>query len=262
MSLGAHNAKAASRENDLTIGCTRALCLCNGFGVRCRVNLGWVQAAHSERFGREAGWITAEDDVGTAAGHVRRNGHCTAASRLCNDRCFALMLLGIQDVVRNPFTLQQRRKMLGALHRCRANKNRLTCGAPLLDVLHNRGILRALRAVDKIRLVVAHHWTVRWNRGHFKVVDLAELFRLGHCGTGHACELAVESEVVLECDRCKGHRLALYAEPLLRFDCLVETLRPTTPWHLAAGELVNDNDLAVLNDVVAIALKEGVRSKR
>ena len=65
---------------------------------------------------------------------------------------------------------------------------------------------------------------MRWNGGDFKVVDLAELFRLGHRGSGHAGEFAVETEVVLEGDRCECHRLTLYVQPLFCLDRLVKAL--------------------------------------
>ena len=55
--------------------------------------------------------------------------------------------------------------------------------------------------------------------------------------------------------------LALDAQPLLRLDRLVEALRPAPARHLAAGELVDDDDLAVLDDVVLVALVEGVGSE-
>ena len=75
-------------------------------------------------------------------------------------------------------------------------------------------------------------------------------------------ELVVEPEVVLERDRGERHRLALDAQALLGLDRLVESLRPAAPGHLAAGELVDDDDLAVLDDVVAVALVERVRPQR
>ena len=114
--------------------------------------------------------------------------------------------------------------MLRALHRCGANKDWLPSSASLLDVFHDGAIFGALGAVDKIRLVITHHWSVRWNGGHFKVVDLAELLSLGHGGTGHASELAVESEVVLEGDRRECYRLTLYVQPLFCLNSLVKTL--------------------------------------
>ena len=97
---------------------------------------------------------------------------------------------------------------------------------------------------------------------HVQPVDLVELLLLGHGRAGHARELLVDAEVVLEGDRGHGHRLALDAHALLGLDGLVEALRPAAAGHLATRELVDDDDLAVLDDVVAVALVEGVGSQR
>ena len=79
---------------------------------------------------------------------------------------------------------------------------------------------------------------------------------------GHAGQLVVQAEVVLEGDRGEGHRLALDAQALLGLDGLVQALLPAAAGHLAAGELVDDDDLAVLDDVVAVALVERVGAQR
>ena len=100
------------------------------------------------------------------------------------------------------------------------------------------------------------------DRDDLEVVDLVELLRLGHRRTGHAGQLVVQAEVVLERDRGQRHALALDAQALLGLDRLVEALAPAAAGHLAAGELVDDDDLAVLDDVVAVALVEGVRAQR
>ena len=107
-------------------------------------------------------------------------------------------------------------------------------------------------------LVVADHRPVGRDGDHVEAVDLEELLLLGHRRAGHAGQLVVEAEVVLEGDRGERHRLALDAQALLGLDGLVEALRPAAAGHLAAGELVDDDDLAVLDDVVAVALVERV----
>ena len=56
--------------------------------------------------------------------------------------------------------------------------------------------------------------------------------------------------------------LALDAQPLLGLDRLVQTLAPAAAGHLAAGELVDDDDLAALDDVVAVALVQRVGPER
>ena len=52
------------------------------------------------------------------------------------------------------------------------------------------------------------------------------------------------------------------AHALLRLDRLVQALRPAPPLHDPAGELVDDLHLAVLDDVVDVALVERLRLQR
>src|SRR5205823_12271626 len=58
------------------------------------------------------------------------------------------------------------------------------------------------------------------------------------------------------------HALALDLDPFLGLGGLVESLGPAAAWHLPAGELVDDDDLAILDDVVAVAAVEGVGPER
>src|SRR6202008_854562 len=81
-------------------------------------------------------------------------------------------------------------------------------------------------------------------------------------GAGHARELVVEAEVVLERDRRERLVLLLDPDALLRLDRLVEALRPAAPLHDPTGELVDDLDLALLDDVVDVALVERLGLER
>ena len=93
----------------------------------------------------------------------------------------------------------------------------------------------------------------------FELVRRVELGGLGVGRARHARELLVEAEEVLESDR--RHRAVLFLDPhvLLGLDGLVEPLRPAPAREHAAGELVDDEDLAVVRDeVVHVALVERV----
>jgi len=52
-------------------------------------------------FARERLGIAAEQNICTAAGHVRRDRHRAFASCLCNDLGFALVILCIENIVGN-----------------------------------------------------------------------------------------------------------------------------------------------------------------
>ena len=92
----------------------------------------------------------------------------------------------------------------------------------------------------------------------FEAVDLLELLGFGHRRAGHAGQLAVEAEIVLEGDRGEGDVLRLDFGPFLGFDRLVQPLAVAPPLHHPAGELVDDHHLPVAQDVVAIALEQFV----
>ena len=60
----------------------------------------------------------------------------------------------------------------------------------------------------------------------------------------------------------EGHALALDAQAFLGLDRLVQALAPAPARHLSTGELVDDDDLAFLDDVVAVALVQRVGTQR
>ena len=92
-----------------------------------------------------------------------------------------------------------------------------------------------------------------------ELVDVLEFGGLGLGGAGHAGELLVEAEVVLEGNG--GQRLIFLADvdAFLSFDGLMKAVGPAAAGHKAAGELVDDDDLAVLDHVLDVALVERVR---
>ena len=122
--------------------------------------------------------------------------------------------------------------------------------------------LAFLRAEDEVVLVLARDLDVRRDLDDVEVVDLDELLLLGLRRAGHAGELLVEAEVVLERDRRERDVLLLDLEAFLRLDRLVQALAPAAAFHDPAGVLVDDLDLAVLDHVVDVALVERLRLQR
>ena len=83
-----------------------------------------------------------------------------------------------------------------------------------------------------------------------------QLGRLGLGGAGHAGELVVEPEVVLQRDGGQRLVLGLDLDVLLGLDGLVHALVVAAADQHAAGELVDDQHLAVADDVVLVALEQ------
>ena len=259
MALGADYVQAAGDDDALMLFVANRL----GFGERgvvcLLVHLGRVEALAVEDLRGQSGGVAAELDVGATAGHVRGDGDGTDPPGLGHDRRFLLVELGVENLVLDPAPLEHVGQMLGLLHRHGADQDRPSGVVHLDDLVDQGQVLAGLVAKDEVRLVVADHRLVSRHGHDFELVDLVQLFGLGHSRAGHARELGVEPEVVLEGDRGQGHALALNVHAFLGFDRLMKTLAPAAAGHLATGELVDDDDLAVLDDVVAVALVEGVR---
>ena len=176
------------------------------------------------------------------------------ASRSC---CFAFSTAcAIPDCFRWPG------EVLGRLDRGRADEHRLAALHAVADVLDDRVELVVLVQVDEVRHVLADHRPVRRHDHDLEAVDLLEFEGLGVGRAGHAGELAVEAEVVLEGDGRDG--LVFLADPhaFLGLDRLVQAVRPAPARHRAAGELVDDDDVRAAHDVLDVLLVEDVRAQR
>ena len=132
----------------------------------------------------------------------------------------------------------------------------------LFDVLDDGVPLALLGGVHEIGVVLADHRAVGRDLRDLELVDLEELLGLGRGRSGHAGELRVHAEVVLDRDRREGARLALDLDAFLRLDGLVQAVAPPATGHEAAGELVDDDDLAVLDDVLLVPVVHRVRLER
>ncbi len=173
-----------------------------------------------------------------------------------------LVVLGVQDLVLDPVLLEHVGDQLRLLDRGRADQDRPAGLVDLADLVEDRLVLLVVGPVDHVGVALAGQRPVGRDRDDVELVDLPELVGLGHGRAGHARELLVELEEVLEGDRGEGLVLLLDPDPLLGLDRLVEAVGPLPAGHQAAGELVDDHDLAVHDDVVAVALVEVVGLER
>ncbi len=205
--------------------------------------------------GEEVG-VAAEHDVGPAARHVRRDRDRPTPAGLGDDPGLLLVELGVQHEVLHPALGEQLGEVLGALDARRPDEDRLAPLEVLGDVVGDGLELRRLGLVDQVGLIHALRRLVGRDGDDAELVGLGELGRLGLGGTGHPRELLVEPEVVLQRDRREGLVLLLDLDAFLGLDRLVQALVVAAAGEDAAGELVDDQDLAVADDVVLVLEEE------
>ena len=143
-----------------------------------------------------------------------------------------------------------------------ADQHRLAARLAVLDQRQDGAEFFGRRAIDLVVVVEADHRHVGRDFQNFEIVDVLELVGLGRGRAGHAGELLVHAEIVLEGDR--GERLVFRLDRLmlLGLERLMQPFRIAPARHHAAGELVDDDDLAVAHDVVLVALEQLVGAQR
>ena len=178
------------------------------------------------------------------------------APGLGDDLGLARVLLRVQHLVGDAALFEQATEVLAAADAGGADEDRLALGVARFDVVDDGVELRLFGLVDEVGLIDAQDRPVRRDRHHAEPVGVHQLGGLGLGRSGHAGELVVHAEVVLERDRGEGLVLLFDLHALLRLDRLVDALGPAPTFEDAAGELVDDLHLAALHDVVLVALVE------
>ena len=204
----------------------------------------------------------AELDVDAAAGHVGRDRHRAAQTGVLDDLRFLLVVLRVEDVALDAAPAQHRREPLALLDRARADEHRPPLRVLGDDLVDDRLELRVLGPVDDVGVVVARDVAVCRDDDDVESVDVAELALLGLRRTGHARQLLVQPEIVLEGDRRERLVLAAHVEAFLGLDRLMDAVGVAAAVHQAAGELVDDDDLAVLDDVLLVVVEQVPRLER
>ena len=86
-----------------------------------------------------------------------------------------------------------------------------------------------------------------------------KLGSLSLSGTGHARKLFVQPKIILQRDGRERLVFLFNLDALFGLDCLVQTIGPAPAFHQAAGEIVDDDDFAVLDHILMIQSVERVR---
>ena len=255
VALGADDGQAAGGKHALALGLASLL----GLGVKLLELLGrhilHGQTLVLQALAHQLVGVAAQQDVGTTTGHVSSDGHGAVASGLGNDVGLAFMVLGVEDLVCDAALGKGGGQLLGTLDGDGAHQDRLALGVTSLDIVGDGVVLGLNGAVHQVLVIHALHGLVGRDDFDGQLVDLAELGILGKCSAGHAGELVIQTEVVLQGDGGECLVLLAYEHALFGLDGLVQALRIAAAFHNAAGELVDDLDLAVGDHVLLIAVE-------
>ena len=156
----------------------------------------------------------------------------------------------------HPATGQQLGQALGVLHAGRAGQDGPAHLVVVDDLLDYGVELGLFGFVDEVVVVVADHGAMGGDRYHLQAVGVGQLRSLGLGRSGHAGQLVVHAEVVLQGDGGQGLVLLFDPHPLLGLHRLVDALGPAPAFQGAAGVLVNDLHLTALHDVVLVPVKQ------
>ena len=206
--------------------------------------------------------IAAKLDVGAASGHVRGDGHRAGNAGLGDDLRLFGMEARVQHLVLYLARLQYRRQRLRFLDADSSDQDRLATVPTFGDQFDNGVITFPGCPVNLVIMIDPLDVDIGRYACHLETIDLREFAGLCHRRSGHAGQLLIESEIVLECHRCHGLVFGLDFQALARLDGLVKTFRETAPLHRAAGKFIDDHHLAVLDHVMAITLEKLVRLQR
>ena len=203
--------------------------------------------------------VTAKHNISTTACHIGCNRHGIEFARLRDDFGLLLVILCVEDVVRDAFSLQNTAQFLTLFNAYRAHEQRLSRCMMVYDVLHDCGEFSACFGVNLIVFVNTSRRLVRGNRDDVEVVYSLKFrfFRL--CSTRHTREFLVHTEEVLESDGRKRLVFASYSDVFFCLDCLVQALVVTSAYHNTARELVDDKHFTVADDVVFVLFHHKVR---
>ena len=202
--------------------------------------------------------VAAQHDIGTTAGHVGGHGNGPELARLGHDLGLLLVVLGVEQIVADALLGQHPAQQLVLLDGHGAHQDGLALFVALLYLADHGPVLPLLGFVHGVLVVDTDHRTVGGDLHNVQLIDGGKLLLLGHGRTGHTGELAVQAEVVLERDGSQGLALPLDGDVLLGLDGLVQALGVPAAEHQTAGELVHDDDLAVLHHIVHVPLHGAV----
>ena len=247
MAFGAEHEQPTGSAHGLALGLHFLLDALDG-GVAFRAFGHVAEFARHPRFE-----IAAKLDIGAAAGHVGGDGDGTQPAGLFDDMRFLFVETGVEHDMLDILALQEFAEHLALFDRHGAHQNRLVARRRFADGLDDRLVLLIGILVEFVIDILARHRLIGRDFNDIQLVDIEEFRCLGGGGSGHAAQLGVHAEIILEGHARQRLVLGLDLDAFLGLHRLVQTVGPAPAIHHAAGEFIDDDHLAAAHDVIGIA---------
>ena len=118
------------------------------------------------------------------------------------------------------------------------------------------------RQVNNIRVIDTLHRHIGGDNHNIKIIDLAEFCFFGLSSTGHTGEQIIHTEIILEGNSGQGLVFTFDFDLFFGLDRLMQAITVAAAEHQAAGELIDDDDLIILDHIVAVAFKNELGFER
>src|SRR3989344_6578998 len=109
-------------------------------------------------------------------------------------------------------------------------------------------------------MIQADDGAVGRNHNNIQPVNFQKFLSRSQGGTGHARELLVKSEIVLEGNRAGRTSFFFNFYPLFGLDGLMNPFRPASARLEPPGERIYNNNFSLLNHVIPVAFENSLRS--
>ena len=202
--------------------------------------------------------VAAEHDIRTASRHVGRDRDGTVASRLSDYLSFAFVIFCIKDVVLYALLTKACRKILRFVYRDGTDEHGLTFFVTFFDLPYDRIIFTLDRFVYVVGVIEPYHRLIGRHFNNIKTVYRPEFLLFRQSRTGHARELFVHTEKVLEGYCSESAVFLLHFDVFLCLDSLMQTVRIPTSRHKASREGIDDNNSAVVDNIVLVKVHDTV----
>ena len=166
--------------------------------------------------------VAAEQNVGAAAGHVCGDRDSAFFTGLRDNLRFFFMLLGVQNRMTNAAALEHTGQQLALFNGNGADKNRLPFFVTGDDLLDDRAELSGFGLVHRVVVIDADHGQVRRNLDDVQRINVLEFFFFRFRRTGHARQLGIHTEIILEGDGGQRFVFALHFDVFLGFNGLMQ----------------------------------------